>query len=71
MADFDRNTILPIPCPNPECGYEFKVRVRRLEQDPILTCAGCGSEVKFDGRELRDILREIDNLPGEITINFE
>lgn len=70
MTDFNRNTELSIPCPDPDCAHEFKERVGRLESNPQLTCPSCGSTVNINGNELRETMRQLDSIPREINFKI-
>lgn len=69
MPDFNLDTKLTIPCPEPGCGHEFKESVRRLKDNPELICPICSSTVRVKGDELKGTLRNPDNLP--VNIDFE
>jgi len=73
MGDLiNRNQRLDVPCS--KCGYKLKESIRRLEQNPRLTCPGCGSTIQVNANELRDSLRQIERelarFPKEIKIKF-
>lgn len=46
MTGFLDNTEIEVPCP--KCGRKTKQRIGRLNQNPTLTCAGCGTVIKID-----------------------
>lgn len=40
------NVQIDIACP--KCGRKFKERLGRLQNNPLLHCSGCGSEIQIN-----------------------
>lgn len=46
MPGFLDNAEVEIPCP--KCGKKTKERLGRLKNNPVLHCAGCGTEIQVN-----------------------
>lgn len=69
---FNRNVKLPVGCG--KCGYKIEETIRRLEQNPKLTCPNCGAITQVDATDLKAKLREaermLERIPKKITIKL-
>lgn len=44
---------------NCDCGHKFKESIRRLQDDPKLTCPVCKTTLSINASELRDVLKSL------------
>ena len=61
----NRDTLLPAPCG--KCGHEFRETLRRLEQNPKLTCPSCGTINQFNADDLSAKLKEVDRIMSDFS----
>jgi len=62
-VSLDRNIKLAIPCP--KCKHKTQETIARLENDPALTCGGCGFIFRVEAKDLRRQLQETEKLIAE------
>ena len=58
MSKLFANEKIAVACP--KCGHKIQQTIRRLEQNPKLTCPSCQSIIDVDASELRKGLSEVD-----------
>lgn len=65
MSDFyNKDNKLPVACPN--CGHKTDETIRWLEQNPKITCAGCGSIIQVNFDDMSAKLKEAEKIISDL-----
>src|SRR4051794_26911006 len=51
---------IPVECP--QCGHKSDHTLRQLQDNPLLTCGSCNTQIQITGDELRELTHSLDKI---------